>query len=95
MQFEIRLRPNILTSILPQSVPLPKFSLFAKLEIDGVVAQITGLEFCRPEVAKDRNIEPGWIYQVDDGSNLTAMISEQELLDCLPVNQVEVIAIAA
>lgn len=95
MLFEIKTRPSIITSILPESVPLPKFSLFSRLEIDGTTAQITGIEFCRQEVADDRDMQPGWIYQLDDGSNLTTMIAERELIDSLPINQVEVVAIAA
>jgi hypothetical protein len=95
MQFEIKLKPSIFTSILPETVSIPRFPLFGKFEIDGVACTVTGLEYCRQEVAKDRDMPPGWIYQVDDGSNLTAMISEQELIGCLPVNQVEVVAIAA
>lgn len=95
MHFEISSKPNIFTVILPGTIPLPKFSLFAKFEIDGVTAVVTGIEFCRSEVAQDRDVQAGWIYQLDDGSSLTMTITEEELLGCLPINQVEVIAIAS
>lgn len=95
MLFKIESKPNAISSLLPQEIPLPQFPLFGKFEIDGTTCTITGLEYCRQEVAHDRDVQPGWVYQLDDGSSLTTMIAEQELLDCLPINQVEVIAIAA
>ncbi|MBD1865682.1 MULTISPECIES: hypothetical protein [Trichocoleus] len=95
MLFEIKTRPSIITSILPEAVPLPKFSLFSVLEIDGTAMQIIGLNYYYPIAAEQLSLERGWAYQVSNGSPSVSVLSEQELLDCSPINQVEVVAIAA
>lgn len=95
MEFEIKSRPKIFTAILPEAVSTPKFSLFSKLEIDGVVMQIIGLNYYHSIAAEQLELEPGWNYQISDDDPFISVLSEQELIDCLPINQVEVIAIAA
>lgn len=95
MLFEIKTRPNILTAILPEAVPLPRFALFSVLEIDGAAVQVVGLNHYCKEAAGQLELQPGWCYQVSNGGPFISVLSEQELLDYSPINQVEVIAIAA
>lgn len=95
MIFEIKTRPNILAAILPESVPLPKFALFSKLELNGVAVQVIGINFYNSIAAEQFGLPSGWCYQISDDSPFVSVLSERELIDCLPVNQVEVVAIAA
>lgn len=95
MLFDIKTKPTILTSILPEAVPLPRFSLFSVFEINGTTAQVVGLNYYHPIAAEQLELPAGWAYQVCDGSPFIAVLSEQELIGCLPINQVEVVAIAA
>lgn len=95
MEFEIKSRPNILAAILPEAVPLPKFALFSKLELNGVAVQVIGVNYYHPIAAEQLELPAGWNYQLSDGSPLVAVLSEQELIDSQPINEIEVIALAA
>ncbi|WP_190549180.1 hypothetical protein [Trichocoleus sp. FACHB-591] len=57
--------------------------------------QIIGLNHYCKETAEQLELQPGWCYQVSNGGPFVSVLSEQELLDCSPINQVEVVAIAA
>lgn len=95
MLFKIKSKPNAIVSLLPQDIPLPQFPLFGKFEVDGATMQIIGLNHYCKEAAEQLELQPGWCYQVSNGGPFVSVLSEEELLDCLPINEVEVVAIAA
>ncbi|MEP0872996.1 hypothetical protein NDA01_24720 [Trichocoleus desertorum AS-A10] len=95
MSFKIESKPSTIVSLLPQEIPLPQFPLFGRLEIDGATMQIIGLNHYCKEAAEQLELQPGWSYQVSNGGPFVSVLSEQELLDYSPSNQVEVVAIAA
>lgn len=80
-----------------EEIPLPKFSLFSALEIQGETTHVIGLIFYFEKAAEQLELEPGWCYQLSDGSAFVSVVSEHELLGlgCMPTNQAKEIAIAA
>lgn len=95
MNFNPISKPNIFTVIAPEMIPVPRFSLFSKLEIDGVASQIIGCAYYREATAEQLDLAPGWVYHLDDGSGLVSVLAEQELFSYLPTNELEFIAIAS